>query len=196
MRRRCGVNRSPSLRAFTLIELLLVVALILLSVGVALPALMRAYRGESLRAAARAVAAGHRLARGSALLRAEPRELRLWPKERRLAVVRAHASRTAEETNTLRADLIGGIEPQPGAVFDEPGEQRETERTWAPDVLLEQVETDTATYEPDTMLSLRYEADGRCPAFTVRLADTWGNRAAVRAHPLTGRVVIEYEPKR
>lgn len=66
------ISRTESARAFTLIELLLVVAILAVISVMAVPEFVKSTRGNRLRAAARTVVASGRYARSMALMRQAP----------------------------------------------------------------------------------------------------------------------------
>ncbi len=175
--------------AFTLIEILLVVAISLIAAGIAVPALMRTLRGERLRAAARAVATSHRLARATAALRAEEVELRLEPAARRGAVLRRAASPTPAAANTDAPEIPapnGSASPPPGAAI-------EAFREWTDDVRLLKIEVEDAAFEDGETRSIRYAPGGRCVNYTAHFEDARGDRAVVRVDAVTGKARMDYE---
>lgn len=177
-----GARRIASRRAFTLIELLLVLVITGILAGLAVPALMRTLRGERLRAAARAVAASHRLARATAALRAEPVELRLDPQQRRVEVTRRTAAPPTAGEEDAQDDA-----PAVVAVG------LEARREWSDDVRLVRVNIAEQTLEGDAPAVIPYRPGGDSPAFTAVLEDDRGDRAIVRVDPITGKAQVQYE---
>jgi len=183
-------QRFPCRTAFTLIELLLVIALILTVSGLAVPTLMRAYRGEQLRAAVREIAAAHRLARSLAFLRSTPMELRLHPSARRIEVHGPPAAPEAWSTETLfdaesQHETAPEEEARPATA--------ESVRVWAEEVRLVRVEINGEPRDETASLTLPYTPGGGVPEWCVWLEDRQGERAKVRANPYTGRVEVGYE---
>jgi len=164
--------------------------LILIVGGLAVPALMRAYRGEPLRTAVRELAAAHRLARGLACLRATPMELRLDPSGRRIEV---HGSPMVPPSQSAEAppdaesprDAIPGDGASPV--------RAEVVRVWAEEVRLIRVEINGEPQEAPESVTLSYAPDGGMPEWRVWFEDRHGERAQVWVDPYTGRVEIAYE---
>jgi len=194
-----GGGRVSSRRAFTLLELLLVLVISGIVAGLAVPALMRTLRGERLRAAARAVAASHRLARATAALRAEPVELRLDPRKRRVEVARrAPAPAESGEENPDAAapppDAAAPDDaPAGGAARDGGAVVLEALREWSADVRLVRLEIGGDTLEADAPATIPYRPGGDCPAYAVVLEDDRGDRATIRVDPIAGKAQVQYE---
>jgi len=98
--RRCGIHRSPT-RAFTLIELILVMAMLLTVLSLAAPSLVRFFRGRNLEAEARRLLAMTRYGQSRAV--SEGRPMLLWLNaESNQYGLRIDPSFAALDTNALQ----------------------------------------------------------------------------------------------
>lgn len=152
------VSRDRGRTAFTLVELLLVLAIVGVATAVTLPNLVRSTRGNRMRAAARTVVMAGRYARSMAVLRQQP--------------------------VTLEFAIGAGNAPSRITVFVDDSQplERVLDR-----VRIEFVELsggDSALREGAAQVV--YESNGRCDPYRVGLLDTEGERVTVDVDGLAG----------
>ena len=189
-------------RAFTLIELLLVVVIMLLASAIAVPSFVRSYRGAKLRTSARAVVMSHRYARGTAVLKQVEVAVLYDAKKNTIEIVsvtdpaaaRDH-DQVAEERARAAADLAkvtaaGGAEPPPrpaGAVASE------LVRRLAEGVSIVNFESEKVEQEKDGLYWVNYYRNGMCDPYSLELRDEYNKAAVVTVDPLSGKAKVEYE---
>jgi prepilin-type N-terminal cleavage/methylation domain-containing protein len=181
-------------RAFTLIELLLVVAIIAVVTAVTMPSLVRSIHGNRLRAAARTVATAGRYARSMALLTQREMRLRFDLDESRVSVAPAGPPPTqveAEGPALVPADEAptqgpagpaaetGGASPTAeggGGTSADKGFDRELDGVRIVSVTFS--EEGIATRGTGAV-AVQYATNGRCTPYVVRLADERGDETVI-----------------
>jgi prepilin-type N-terminal cleavage/methylation domain-containing protein len=177
-------------RAFTLIELLLVAAIIAISVGLALPRFAQSFQGAKLRTAGRALVMTHRLARARAVLEQRHFALLFDLVQGDLSLVAiVPAGGGAAEDRFFPEEAETGIRQGAGAMVIEP---RETRRL--PDgIRMTDFESDGADQAVDDLYWINYYPNGMCDEYAVNIEDERGRRRTLRVDPISGRVEVEDE---
>lgn len=192
----------PLRRAYTFIELLLVLSILLITTAVAVPLFARSIEGTRLRASAKAIASAHRYARGMAVLKQSGVALMLDPERNLVQVLRMESEAASRPPSS---DVFPDAETQDSAWLSSWHEREEAVTNAASRVevstLLER-ELDAQVHivaiegvPPEQQWKKRqwvlYRSNGMCDAFTVELEDQRNGRMRVVADGLTGRVDFE-----
>jgi len=189
-----------SRRAFTLIELLLVVVITLLAAGVAVPSFIRSYRGAKLRTSARAVVMSHRYARGMAVLKQTHVAALYDLAKHEVEVVSVSVTaqsvddrdrfldRRAERTGVESVDRKD--EPAAAAAANV---MSELVRPMADGVKISSFESEKVEQEKDGIYWVNYYPNGMCDPYAVEIEDEYGKRARIEVDPLSGKAKVEYE---
>lgn len=164
------MNSSPHSRGFTLVEVLMVLAIIGIATIIAMPSLVKSIRGNRLRVGARTIVMAGNYARTMAILRNQ---------EMKLVLNRDAGSVTVEPLFEAAPSSTASTPPAPEtqATTNEP-----TETTSAlPPVRivrqLDAVRIDTVTIDrqrersPDKDSVVVYQSNGRCNPYEVRVVD-------------------------
>jgi type II secretion system protein H len=184
----------PRPRGFTLIEMILVVAIALLLAGATAPILVRSWRGQRLRDGARAVVSMSRYCRAMAVLRGRPVVLRL-DFERGTLEARALPPKTEArdaEPGAVR-DARPPVQTNGAAAAEDDADAWAGEdllRRLADGVRFESFECPAAPAadgaEPGRgTREVRFHPSGTCDGFRVELRDERGESLAVRVDAVT-----------
>lgn len=195
-------RRSPDarVRGYTLVELLLVVAVMLITSALAIPLLARSIEGTRLRAGARMVATAHRYARGMAVLHQAQIALILDPETGSIRVVRIDE---ADASSRAARDVFPGADAAAGSSSWLASWNQEAERAEEQAVRYEAQELLTRDLDPRVRMSdvaglpdtqrwqnrwwVEYRSNGMTDSYDVTLDDGRGSRMIVRVDGLTGR---------
>lgn len=190
--------------AFTMIELLLVVALMALIAMVTVPSFVQSMRGNRLRAAVRTVISAGRYARSMALLQQRPAELIFNIKESRLEMrLRKRMTEAAVDLGNPAGD--GNITEPPLESFsaDEFTAEDKTPAAAAfADSLsrnfegVKIIEVDYGEFGEDSIDEgqvrvITYGSNGRCKRYRVVLEEENGDRAEIKVDAL-GSATVEW----
>jgi len=173
--------------AFTLVELLLVLAIIGIVTAVAMPTFVRSLRGNRLRAAARTVAAAGRYARSMAVMRQEE------------AVMALDLDSGSVTVNVPGAAVPAGDAagepppPQPAAEPAGDGEDARGSAAWNGSISrkLDRVRITEVTSESaetgrrEGVFSVVYRTNGTCTPYCVRIEDSEGDILLVSVDALS-----------
>ena len=176
---------------FTLIEVLLVVAILLITLTLALPRLAQAIEGTRLIFAARTVASAHRYARAMAVLNQQDVAIIYDFESPTLRVV--HVKLTSPEP-ALEAEETGSSGQQSGNA--EPSDADAPTYTVEPMLMRafdDAVRIERITGLPDRQERsgkqwVEYRPNGMTDSYDVQLADKHGETMTVRINGITGRV--------
>lgn len=189
---------------FTLIELIMVVAIILLVSTLAVPSFLRSYRGARLRTSARTIVMSHRFARSTAVLRQLSVALLFDAGRSEVEMVTVGAGAYEEDRDKfmdLRTERTGvaAVDAAPGgatAPAEEgarPGVESEMIRPLADRVKIRSFNSSRQDQERDDVYWVNYHPNGMCDAFTVELEDEDGRACTIQVDPLSGRAKVEYD---
>ena len=199
---------TPSLhssrsRAFTLIELLLVIVIMMLAAALAVPSFIRSYRGAKLRTSARAVVMSHRYARGMAVLKQIDVAVLYDAKKNTIEVVSvtdAAAARNHGQVSEARAQqaeeaakatpAADGAAPAPQTAG---GVLSELLRPLADGVHISNFESDKVEQEKDGIYWVNYYRNGMCDPYSIEIEDEYHKSATVTVDPLSGKAKVDYD---
>ncbi len=169
-------------RAFTLLEVLLVVALIGVMTLVSLPQMIRSIRGNRLRAATRTLVMAGRYARSMALLRQEEMAL-IFDLDQ--AVLRVESrGRPALQRSPEDGDIVSANDtPRPGT--NAPPPTPVNLRRSLDAVRIASVRVQEESEHREGIFVVPYETNGRCAPYEVRLEDDHGGRMVIRVDALS-----------
>ncbi len=173
-----------------MIELLLVIAIMMLVSVLAIPSMIRSYRGARLRTSARTVLMAHRQARASAVLRQTKMAI-LFDTERSLLEVVSLTSTAStadramfleSRASRLQTEVEGG-DAQP--VSETVGS--ELIRRLADQVRMTEFNIVNGPPDEDGIYYVEYLPNGMCNEYSMRLVDENDNSIRIRIDPLTGK---------
>ena len=190
---------------FTLIEILLVVAIFALIAGIAVPMFFSSFAGAKLRTSTRSVVMAHRYARNLAVLRQRPVAVLVSAASNTLEVVllTGHESEDlteltapfTDDTDTNSPAIITAFGSS-GEVFTNAVEDKPTvELLKALDegVNIDHFESQRqGSDNPDAPSVVVYYPSGLCDGFLLRLRDERGHVVEINADSLTGQVDVNY----
>lgn len=189
-------------RAFTLIELLLVVVIMMLGAALAVPSFVRSYRGAKLRTSARAVVMSHRYARAIAVLKQIDVAVLYDAKKNTIeivSVVDKAAARDHDQVSEARAqqtEAAAKANPDDGtkpAASAAGGVSSELVRPLADGVNITSFESEKVEQEKDGIYWVNYYRNGMCDPYSIELQDEYHKSATVTVDPLSGKAKVEYD---
>jgi prepilin-type N-terminal cleavage/methylation domain-containing protein len=166
--------RLPRRRAFTLVEIMIVVAILGIMLGVGIPSMFRSMKREGIRAAANDVLEACSKARSAAILSGSMIELQLLPESRQLNVVAASNPQPA-------ASVLDPLPVVTDLAIEE--EQRPARPAFAPfsvtlaeSIQFELIDVNFLELKDAPEVRVRFHPNGTSDEFTVVLrseADEW-----------------------
>jgi type II secretory pathway pseudopilin PulG len=169
-----------------MIEMLLVVAIIMLTTLVAAPSFVRSFRGARLRTSARSVVMVHRHARSVAILQQKQTAVFYDSAQGRLEL----AIITDPRKQSAQARFLD----QGGLPTEEEGAsaiESELVRYLAANIRIEDVQVSKGGQEFDGIHWVSYYPNGMCDDFSLRLVDEKGRWVEIDADPYSGSIEIE-----
>lgn len=184
-------------RGFTLIELLIVVVLIGLAIGMAMPRFVRSFEAAQLRLSVRTVVRMHHYARSTAIMEQQSAALMFDRQTGRVTLVVVPLARPERGSAFL--------ERPPEGMFDRTREEipvegpqvraeERVQRRLEDGIFIVEFESELPIQEVDDVYWINYWPNGMCDAFTVRLEDrSRDRRATLTVEAVTGRIEVEYD---
>ena len=181
---------------FTLMEVILVLVLVVVISGIALPYFAGSYKGAKLRSAARTIDRMARYARSMAILREQTLTLALNPDSMELFLGGA----TQATNRPADGKLDQGVLKRLGYVADgesagaAAGIEKEVHRFLPDGVAVKGFEKDR-TEEDDAHEALhlvRFYPNGQCDWFVLELEDGRGMAVKMENDPISGKIHVEF----
>ncbi|NCC52837.1 MAG: prepilin-type N-terminal cleavage/methylation domain-containing protein [Spartobacteria bacterium] len=182
---RCGGKQ----RGFTLIEVLLVVVIMLISMGVAVPYFMSSFRGAKLRATVRTIIMASRYARATAVLQQMDTAILF---DRALGTIEIVGIKSTTEKDKF-LDESGPISP--GAEEDSADNYSVNtllKKTIESDVEIVELTSDGNLEEVDGIYGVNYYANGMCDQYTIVLRDQHNTTVTIDIDPLSAKAKLDY----
>jgi prepilin-type N-terminal cleavage/methylation domain-containing protein len=189
-------------RAFTLIEVLVVVFIALIASAIAVPSFVRAMQGQRLRTSARAVVTAHKYARNMAVLRQTPMALLFDRLGQQIELVSLQSRESLAGRNMFmdtRTQALRDAAP-PKPEFKEDGEEKappsiasEETRKLESDVKIDDFSSEGDVAERDGVYWVNYYPSGMSDGFTLKLVDERRRVARIKTDAISGIVEVEYE---
>jgi type II secretory pathway pseudopilin PulG len=196
-------SRARVVCGFTIIELLLVVAIMMLTTLLAVPMLARSYRGAKLRTSVRTIVMIHRHARSMAVLGQKQIGVLFDKDQNRVEVASVSATVSSDDKSkfidqqqiTMTESEQDKNKADTESVQDEapPPVDSELSRHLAEGVKIMDVESEKKDQEYKGIFWVTYYPSGMCDKYTVFLEDSNSKKAEIKIDPLSGKVEVDYE---
>ena len=185
-------------RGFTLVELLLVLVIMGIATGLAIPSFVRSYQSAKLRTSARTVVMASRYARSVAVLQQLQAALLYDMEKHTIEVVVINMEASAEDRSGF---LDARKEPKDARVTDDQAEETgpsasvasRLRKAMAEDVRIISVEREEEGREMDNIFWVNYYPNGMCDQHTVRLRDKHNKTVRIEVDPMSAKAAVEYE---
>lgn len=175
-------------RAFTLIELLLVVAIALIAAGIAVPLFSRSFQGSQLRAATRQVAMTAKYARSMAVLKQQHMAMLFDKVDGSIEVVSIADRRALAERDRFMAER-GATDTETNSA---PAIRSELRKALPADVKISSFNTRAADRSLDDVYWVNIFPNGMSEGFEIELLDKAGKRARVQVDGLSGDATVTF----
>ena len=180
--------------AFTLIEIMVVCAIIGIVMTIAIPSIYRQLHPESMQKAVSDIKEACDLARGHAVLNGSTMKLVINTREKQVSVVQGEASRS-EAMDRLESKSVSGEEwrmpdkqPSGGAgVFT---------AKLADSIMLEGIRLNLKDYTEDEVVEVNFYKNGTCDEFSMFLLHREGERRQIWLEVATALADFETNPRK
>ena len=176
-------------RGFTLIEILLVVVIILISMGVALPYFMSSFRGAKLRMSVRTIMMASRYARATAVLQQMDTAILFDKALGTIEVVGIKG--TVEEDRFLDESAPVDMDGEADSENDYDVSTL-LQKSLEEDVEIVDLISDGNLEEVDGIYALNYYANGMCDQYSITLRDDNDTTVTIEIDPLSAKAKMEY----
>jgi prepilin-type N-terminal cleavage/methylation domain-containing protein len=187
-----------SRRGFTLIEILVVIVIMALAAGIALPGFVRGMKGAQLRTASRTVIMAHKYARSTSVLRQVPMALLLDREASELEIIEMKAPPGAEARDkfldsrqTRASDAVLGTE----APVEEAAPTITTElvRKLGREVKIESFISELGGQEFRGVYWIMYHPNGMSDGFELVLSDKSSRKVTIISDAISGKVEVDFD---
>lgn len=188
---RSSLRALPHNAAFTLIEILLVVAIFLITSAISVPLFVRSFRGAKLRTAGRMVVMSHRYARAMAVLRQTPMAILYDTKLGEIEIVSVQSASDLDRSKFLdnrTAPSGTDLSERTSASI-----QSELRRKVPEGVRIAKISSRVSLIEKDGLYLAQYYTSGMCDPYTVELHDEDNKVMRITVDPISGKASAEYE---
>jgi len=189
----------PHRPGFTLVEILMVLAIMGIMTIVAMPSLVKSIRGNRLRAGARTIVMAANYARTSAILRNQEMKLTIDKEHNQVSIDPLRSASPALPSDQIfRTETPAPeVEPDPGT--NVPGEQQASATPFSSITrILDAVQIESFTADgkrSDTKndsMAIVYQSNGRCTPFETRIIDEFGSRMVINVDAI-GSIKVTQE---
>ena len=179
---------------------MVVVVIVAIATGIAIPAFVGSFRGAKLKVATRSVTMATRLARSTAVLQNQQMAILFFPDHGEIELVRlktklghGQQSMFMEGRDTRRVEGMIDDEAQgdPSAALG--GVESEMVRPLPDGVRIAEVRVQRADNELKGAYWVNFYPNGMSDKYELVLADDTDRRATVKVNPISGKVSISYE---
>ena len=187
-------DRSKSTSGFTLIEVILVLVVIVIISGIALPNLSGSYGNAKLRSAASNIERLGRYARGMAILREQDLSM-VIDTEKQLIYIGAEKRITSDESD---GDLDQDILKRLGYIGETTDEQdmkieKEISRSLPDGLNVEYIEfEETILDQANIFYVFEFYSNGQCDDFKIILSDQKNRSIEIYSDPVSGKVRSQF----
>ena len=182
--------------AFTLIEIMVVCAIIGIVMTIAIPSIYRQLHPESMQKAVSDIKEACDLARGHAVLNGSTMKLVINVREKQVSVVQGEAKRSEPVSmDRLESKNVAGEEwrmpdreqaPAAGGVFT---------AKLADSIMLEGIRLNLMDYTEDEVVEVNFYKNGTCDEFSIFIADREGERRQIWLEVATALADIRTDPR-
>jgi prepilin-type N-terminal cleavage/methylation domain-containing protein len=191
-------KRQPSLlEAFTLLEIMVVVAIMGIVMGIAIPTIYQQLHPESMRKAVSDVMEACSHARARAILNGAETDLVIHPADRQFEVVGA-ASRPAPEENRLFSPDVAGNDwrTPPRPVSTGGGSEGAFAVKLSDKIIIEGMGINGEDYTEDEIGRVRFYPNGTSDELSIVLLSDKGERRNITLEVVTGMPDVEVDPNK
>lgn len=192
-----GLRLRPC-RAFTLIELMVVIGIVALVMTISVPAIYRQLHPESLQRTVRDILEVCHAARAQAILSGKPTDLVINTVSRTLSVSSAGSGSSSSAERLFSPDVSGqdwrmAERPTPSAGGAARGEVLTSTRI-PPNIQIEGIRLNFLDYTEDEIVRVRFYPNGTCDEFSLFLLSDRGERRQIFLEVVTGLPDVETDP--
>ena len=193
-----SIRQNKAVSAFTLVEILMVVAIVLISAGVAIPKFVNSYKGAKLRASVRTVIMANRYARSVAVLQQKPAAILFDLARESVEVVSINEGGDKDYFMDQRSDPATLAHSEGDGLSEEEqsvsvGIESKLVKVLADGIRIGRFSLEAAGQEQDDIYWVSYHPSGMCDRYSLRLEDDRGQAAEIKVDPFTGKAKVEYE---
>ncbi|MCS6772407.1 MAG: prepilin-type N-terminal cleavage/methylation domain-containing protein [Kiritimatiellae bacterium] len=178
--------------AFTLIELLLVVAIALIAAGIAVPLFARSFQGSQLRTAARHIVMSAKYARSMSVLRQQYMAILFDKASGQIEVVSFADRRALAARDNFVNTPVAGEDGKDGKSEVAPAIRSELRKSLPADISIASFTTRTGARSLQDIYWVNYFPNGMAEGFEIELVDKLGKRARLRVDGLSGDAKVEF----
>lgn len=176
--------------AFTLIEVLLVVVIVLITTGIAVPSFVNSYRGVKMRTSVRGIVMAARYAHSVAVLNQMQTAL-FFDVEKGDYEIVALASANAMSEKDRFLEGRGQVSAGGGEEAQYSIEQR-LARELPDGIKITSVESGKAAQQHEGIFWVNFYPSGMCDDFSITLSDDQDKTVTVSVDPLSAKAKVEY----
>ena len=180
---RASILIARHFAAFTLIEIMVVVAIMGIILTIGIPSIYRLSQKEGMRKAVSDVWEVCNNARAQAIFRGSPVEVVFHPVERRFEI----GSSSARQSENAPDFIVQ--RPAPRAGSGQSGQFSE-------DIFIEMLDINLLEYRESDVARVRFFPNGTCDELTLVLRSSRNEWRAISLEVTTGRVSIESDPQK